>query len=69
MKGSTQAEKLINYRKESTTKTGEWINSSFTNSFMNSMFKDTSLNVAQRQKETMIRDQHKKVERELRRKQ
>lgn len=36
---------------------------------MNSMFKDTSLDVAQRQKETVLRDQRKKIEKEIRRKQ
>lgn len=35
------------------------INSSFSNSFMNAMFKDTSLDAAQRQKETVLRDQQK----------
>jgi len=34
---------------------------------MNSMFKDTSLDVAQRQKETVLRDQQKKVEKEIKR--
>ena len=45
------------------------INSSFTNSFMNSMFRDTSLDVAQKQKESVIKDQQKKLEKELKRRQ
>lgn len=35
------------------------INSSFSNSFMNAMFRDTSLDAAQKQKETVLRDQQK----------
>ena len=45
------------------------INSSFTNSFMNMMFRDTSLDFAQKQKETVLRDQQKKLEKELKRRQ
>lgn len=36
---------------------------------MNSMFRDTSLDVAQKQKETVIRDQQKKIEKEMKRRQ
>ena len=56
---SNNAEKLINYPNKLRKKTSQGVNSSFTNSFMSAMFQDTSLDVAQRQKESVIRDQQK----------
>jgi hypothetical protein len=45
------------------------IDSKFSNSFMNSMFRDTSLNVAQKQKEAILRDQQNKIEKQMKRRQ
>jgi len=45
------------------------IDNTFSNSFMNAMFRDTSLEAAERQKETIIREQRKKLDTEMRRRQ
>ncbi|CAI2385047.1 unnamed protein product [Moneuplotes crassus] len=66
---STKADKLIKYPHSTKNCSSQGINSAFSNSFMNAMFRDSSLGVAQRQKETILRDQRNKLQKEMRRKQ